>query len=441
MKITCSKCSQKHSVADQLIGDRKILRISCRRCGQALKVRVMKRASASDAGAGQDSILFTWKTVGSQPLDSLKALPPARKTPPPPPRPRRATPPPIPRMRPTMPTIELAADLKAEIASELESKPLPPELPAEASQPAGVTSGILDMLAIADGYFSDETVAPPVAVAVVDEPDFAAFTPQPYERTMQIVLPPQPAKRSSWKYAVSGTIGAAIAMVATLAVLKVERPTTMQMGAALADARSFQVGSDLGGPEPAFDEWTELTSTEPTDETDPDTTTDPDETTRTTPRKPLVKPRKPTVTVRTTPRPVVKPKTTSKEHVVWDEVECMIVDNPPKVCAPFLAKHKPTTAVDGGGADKAAHASLTRNLINTGINKVRWRVDQCGTRGWGAGQVVVSFKVDKAGNVTSALISSAPNSNLAACVKQHVTRARFAKTRSGGSFSYLFSFR
>jgi len=476
MKFVCSRCSQKHSLNNDLLAGKKVVRVNCRRCGQRIALRAAPTESVENTQTGEDSILFTWKTFAKTPLTRLTAMPARprrRKTPPPPPTSRRATPPPVPVR--TMPTIDIPAQLKDEpsivvepvvmapadpepvllsanllsdvpsaVRSAVRSKPapLPPELPAEASQPAGVTSGLLDMLTIADGYFSEEVIAP--AVPVQDEPDFTTFAPNPYDRTLQIVLPEAPTKsRTGWKYAAAGVLGAAAAVAATFVALTYERPSTAGFAAtAQAVGQYHNVGSDNGSPQPGSDEWTEWTddNKEPVEDIDnTDSTDNTDNTSRKTPtvrRQP-----RPTLTVRTEPKPpVVRPRPTHKQHVVWDEVECMLADNPPAECKPFLKGHD-RTATKTPAADKATHKTLSRNLINAGIAAVRWRVDQCGTRGWGAGQVTVALTVNKAGVVTGALISSAPNSSLAACVKERVQMARFAKTRTGGSFSYLFSFR
>jgi TonB family protein len=56
------------------------------------------------------------------------------------------------------------------------------------------------------------------------------------------------------------------------------------------------------------------------------------------------------------------------------------------------------------------------------------------------GKVKVHVKVGGDGRVSSVAVETTPDPGLGSCVQAAVQRASFAKTQSGGSFSYPFVF-
>ena len=98
-----------------------------------------------------------------------------------------------------------------------------------------------------------------------------------------------------------------------------------------------------------------------------------------------------------------------------------------------------------GSAPTASHNSnlpdsLDRAMISTGIAAVKARVSTCGDRSSAKGKVKVHVKVGGDGRVSDVSVETTPDPSLGSCVKAAVQRATFAKTQSGGSFSYPFVF-
>jgi predicted Zn finger-like uncharacterized protein len=122
-----------------------------------------------------------------------------------------------------------------------------------------------------------------------------------------------------------------------------------------------------------------------------------------------------------------------------DEVSCVLSNYDGACCAKFKKK-------GGGGAKPAAGGggdlpdSLDRGMISDGVAKVKTRVMSCGDKSSAKGQVKVSVKVDGDGRVTSVTVKSTPDPGLGDCVAAQMQKATFAKTQTGGSFSYPYTF-
>ena len=78
-------------------------------------------------------------------------------------------------------------------------------------------------------------------------------------------------------------------------------------------------------------------------------------------------------------------------------------------------------------------------MITDGITKVKTAIAAC-SDGKTKGVVKITVSVAPAGTVTSAKVTQTPGDALGACVAGAVSKATFARTTQGGSFSYPFVF-
>lgn len=122
-----------------------------------------------------------------------------------------------------------------------------------------------------------------------------------------------------------------------------------------------------------------------------------------------------------------------------DEVSC-ILDSRPDPCCAAYRRVQPV-----GDAGKTARANalpeaLDRESISRGISAVKARIAACGRRSAAHGKVKLRVKVGANGRVTNVTVEQTPDAALGACVAAEVQRAVFARTRTGGSFSYPFVF-
>ncbi|HEY1814814.1 MAG TPA: GYF domain-containing protein [Kofleriaceae bacterium] len=124
-----------------------------------------------------------------------------------------------------------------------------------------------------------------------------------------------------------------------------------------------------------------------------------------------------------------------------DEVSCVINSYAGACCAKF---HH--AGGGGGGAAKPSGGAdlpdaLDRGMISSAIANVKARVTSCGEKTPSVhGKVKVHVKVGGDGRVSNVTIETTPDPGLGSCVQSAVQRASFAKTQSGGSFSYPFVF-
>lgn len=84
--------------------------------------------------------------------------------------------------------------------------------------------------------------------------------------------------------------------------------------------------------------------------------------------------------------------------------------------------------------------SLDPAMISAAIANVKADIAACGTRSAAVGQVKVSVAVFPGGRVSRVFVKSAPDPVLGECVSAAMQNATFPKTKSGGSFSYPFTF-
>jgi TonB family protein len=79
-------------------------------------------------------------------------------------------------------------------------------------------------------------------------------------------------------------------------------------------------------------------------------------------------------------------------------------------------------------------------MISDGVAKVKARAQACGDKSPAKGQVKVSVKVSPDGGVVSVTVKNTPDPGLGNCVASAMQGAKFAKTQTGGSFAYPFTF-
>ncbi len=110
-----------------------------------------------------------------------------------------------------------------------------------------------------------------------------------------------------------------------------------------------------------------------------------------------------------------------------DEVSCVLTNYAGACCA----KYERTSATPEG---------LTRGDITLGIRELREQIRACGEKAPQGGKLVAKVDVRPAGTVARVSITSSPNAALAGCVRSLLDKARFTRTRKGGTFSYPFVF-
>ena len=138
--------------------------------------------------------------------------------------------------------------------------------------------------------------------------------------------------------------------------------------------------------------------------------------------------------------PVVKPEPTPgppkpEAGRACDEVSCVLNNYEGSCCAKYKKGGKPTAAPSGD-----LPASLDRTMVSDGVGKVKGKVMSCGDRSSAKGTVKVSVKVGSDGRVVSASVKESPDPALGNCVASAMQKATFARTQTGGSFAYPFSF-
>ncbi len=83
---------------------------------------------------------------------------------------------------------------------------------------------------------------------------------------------------------------------------------------------------------------------------------------------------------------------------------------------------------------------LDRSMISVGDRNGEGARPVVRRQSQAKGKVKVQVKVGGDGRVSNVTVESSPDASLGACVRSAVQRASFAKTQSGGSFSYPFMF-
>lgn len=119
------------------------------------------------------------------------------------------------------------------------------------------------------------------------------------------------------------------------------------------------------------------------------------------------------------------------ELAVCDEVACVLDNYESKCCAKFDKRTKRPSGLP---------FNIDRTMISEAIAGVKSRIMACGAKSSVKGVVKVHVKIAPDGSIASATLKQTPDPALGECVIEGVSRAKFAKTETGGSFSYPFVF-
>ncbi len=82
----------------------------------------------------------------------------------------------------------------------------------------------------------------------------------------------------------------------------------------------------------------------------------------------------------------------------------------------------------------------SKTLIRIGVERFRAQVIRCGEQSAAKGTVSLAVVVKPDGVVQSVTVSATPDAALGECAAGVMRKATFAKTQSGGSFTYPFVF-
>ena len=358
----------------------------------------------------------------------------------------------------------------------------------------GEGSGLIDIRSMASAYLGNAGAAAKPAASVGSVDDLPVFGGGGFHEPAVIVPTARAANNNKLLYIMLGAVGLVAAAALVLVVILVKGGKDKDKDGdkgdkvAMADTKS---GDDSGKPatsdkapdkQPATsagsgtppattggDTKTASTDTktaEPakTNDTSP-TDNKTDTKAATPPEQPKAPPKKtPTRTASNNPPPkrdtstrldpnVMKTvgndtrKTDNKKTTTssggggdCDEVSCTIGTASGPCCDRFKKGGGGSTAKKPtGGGDLPAQ--LDREMISSGMGPVKGRAQSCGDKAPGVhGLVKVHVKVGGDGRVANVSVSQTPDDKLGACVSAAVSRASFAKTQNGGSFSFPFPF-
>jgi hypothetical protein len=130
------------------------------------------------------------------------------------------------------------------------------------------------------------------------------------------------------------------------------------------------------------------------------------------------------------PEPEAKPAATTDK---CDEVACLV--DPSKACC---AKRGPVVKKEEPKEDLPER--LTASDVNSGLRPRRGRIDSCGDRHGFQGTATLKLTIAPAGKVGSASVDKG-NAAFKSCVIGHVKKASFKKTQKGMTLGYPLVFR
>ncbi len=303
--------------------------------------------------------------------------------------------------------------------ARLASSPAKTSTATATAMPGTEGSGLIDIRALAS-TFSSKGFAPSVsAVGTID--DLPAYGPSTFGEPL--VLVPTRARRPDRKL-----LYALIATLAMIAVLGVVLVFVM-----LRDSTPAQAAAPQPPPQIAIGQPTQVTPTPTTP-----TPAVPISTPPTVPTAPAAPTQKSPLR-RTTPTPRPTPSLVVKEpENKCTEVSCAYSGYVEKCCEVW----KPQSTTPTMPTSKAAALGLPDNLdkdaLKAGIATIR--AQACGGKSSARGDVSVSVKISADGAVTAVTIKSSPDQALSTCVISAAQKGSFAKTKRGGTFSYLWRF-
>ena len=346
----------------------------------------------------------------------------------------------------------------------------------------GEGSGLIDIRSMASAYMGGGGAAmgkPQTASAIGSIDDLPVFGGGGFSEPAVLVPTVSRSANNKMMYMMIAAVSL-LAVVAIIMVVILMKGSNKQQGATTAantvavadtgsatkpDVAAEAKGSDTAKPDTTAAAATGSDTTAAA-EKKPDTTEKKPDTTAAAEKKPDTTAKAPpathhTTTAATTPehhttvaatKPDKKPDTTAAAAKPdtsgggCDEVSCVLNNYEGACCSKFRkgGGGKPAGGGGGGAAKPAGGGdlpdSLDRGMISSGIANVKARVSACGDKSSAKGKVKVHVKVSGDGHVGNVSVESSPDGALGACVQAAVSKASFAKTQNGGSFSYPFVF-
>jgi predicted Zn finger-like uncharacterized protein len=369
---------------------------------------------------------------------------------------------------------QLASDKPAAAASHSAS----PSGAAAAASPGGSGgegSGLIDIRSMASAYLGGPGGGPskPVSAGIGSIDDLPVFGGGGFSEPAVIV--PMAARSNSNKlmYVLIGSVGllAVAAVIVVVVLLKSDKPSQVAkldsgpVAAVVPETKPEPKAPEPAAAKPEPTRTPEAAAPDRSGEVKPQPavpssapSSDPPEpkhpVATAQPSQPSQPPRKSGSTASaSTPRPA-KPPVEKATPVAkadppaakapadsggCDEVSCVLNNNEGPCCAKFKkGGSKPSAGTSAPKGDQPE--SLDRAMISDGVNKIRGQVMTCGDKFPVKGQVKVSVKVSPEGHVTNVTVKNTPDAGLGNCVASMMQKATFAKTQTGGSFAYPYTF-
>lgn len=342
-------------------------------------------------------------------------------------------------------------------------------------QAHGEGSGLIDIRSMASAYMGDRGKAggKPGSAGVGSIDDIPVFSTAAFSEPAVLMPTPgaRPAGNSKLMYGLIAAIGALAVVLVILLVTMMggdKKPTTT----AATDKAAAQGKSSEDKAKDETAKPTDGNADKPAEKTADNTTNDkPGETTPPPTDKPADKVadkpadkpadkvadkpadktdrRDTKKTTTTASKPADKPAKTEPVATTTkpdsggggcDQVDC-IINNYEKACC---AKYKAGASSSGSSSTKKPTgdlpAALDKDMISAGVSKISGKAQSCGGQSSAKGVVKVGVKVGADGRVVSVTVKQTPDPALGNCVASAMQKATFAKTATGGSFSYPFSF-
>ena len=366
---------------------------------------------------------------------------------------------------------QLASDKPAPAPSHASS--LPSSSGAATGAAGGEGSGLIDIRSMASAYLGGPGGGPakPASAGIGSMDDLPVFGGGGFSEPAVIVPIASRPNNNKLMYALIGSVGllAVAAVVVVVVLLKGDKPQAQVVAAADKAGGSTDKVADPGTAGAKVAETPDPKSADPKPADPKAVDPKPAEPPKVAANDPPPEAKHPVAPAphkapasgnpTSAPAPTKAPKPADKPPAPaakdpppakdtgggCDEVSCVLNNYEGSCCAKFRKGGK---APAGGGGDKpAAKAgggdtpeSLDRAMISDGVGKVKAKVMSCGDKSPAKGQVKVSVKVGPDGHVTSVSVKSTPDAGLGDCVAGMMQKATFAKTQTGGSFSYPYTF-
>jgi len=365
---------------------------------------------------------------------------------------------------------QLASDKPAPAPAH--SSSLPSSSPGAASGAAGGEgSGLIDIRSMASAYLGGPGggSAKPASAGIGSMDDLPVFGGGGFSEPAVIVPMAQRPNNNKLMYTLIGSVGllAVAAVIVVVVLLKGDKPPP-QVAAADKAGTTADKATDPGtvvakvaDPKAADPKAADPKAADPS-APDPKATDPKAADGKVAANDPPVEPKRPAPPpvhkqsasgnpTSKQPKPADKPVVAAKDPPPvkdtgggCDEVSCVLNNYEGTCCAKF--RKGGGKAPSGGTGQPAAAKSgdtpeaLDRAMISDGVGKVKAKVMSCGDKSPAKGQVKVSVKVGPDGHVSNVTVKATPDAGLGSCVASMMQKATFAKTQTGGSFSYPYTF-